>query len=168
MTKKIADLLDEIGLFQEFSYAELEVLGRYLKLEEIIAGEMVFSEGERGNYMFILLSGRVAIFKGGLRHQHLLATEGRGRIIGEMSLLDQEARSASCVAEQNSEILTFTHQSLKKMAVEHPAVAFHFMLFLARLLSRRLRRTSGMVAEYMSELEELHTQEAAAADDETE
>ncbi len=156
MKKTIADLLDEIELFQQFSFAELEILARYLKLEEIQAGEMVFAEGERGNYMFILLSGRVAIFKGGLHHQHLISSEGRGRVIGEMALIDQETRSASCVADENGEILTFTRESLKRLATEQPAVAFHFMFFLARLLSRRLRRTSGMMAEFMSEIEAIH------------
>ena len=154
MTQKIADLLDEIEFFQDFAYNELEVIARYLKLEEVLEGEIVFNEGVRGNYMFILLSGRIAIYKGGVRQQHLISQEGRGRIVGEMALLDHEVRSATCVADQDCELLTFTQESLKKLAAEQPAVAYHFMLFLARLLSKRLRRTSGMMTDFMSELED--------------
>ena len=84
----------------------------------------------------------------------LLSQEGRGRIVGEMSLLDNELRSATCIAEEHCELLTMTQESLKKLAQEHTAVAYHFMLHLARFLSKRLRRVSGMMADYMSELDE--------------
>lgn len=149
MASKIADLLDEIDIFQDFSYAELELLSRYLRLEEIKRGDVVFREGERGNYMMIMLSGRMAIFKGGANAQHLLSYEGRGRIVGEMALIDHELRSATCIAEESCEMLTLTQDSLKKLASEQPAVAYHFMLFMARLLSKRLRRVSGMMADFM-------------------
>jgi len=151
MSTKIADLLDEIELFQDFAYPELEVISRYLRLEDADAKSIIFKEGERGNYMVILLSGRIGIYKGGVRHLQLLSQEGRGRIVGEMSLLDNELRSATCIAEEHCELLTMTQESLKKLAREHTAVAYHFMLHLARFLSKRLRRVSGMMADYMSE-----------------
>jgi CRP/FNR family cyclic AMP-dependent transcriptional regulator len=154
MSTKIADLLDEIELFQDFTYPELEVISRYLSLEDVDAKTVIFKEGERGNYMLILLSGRIGIYKGGVRHMQLLSQEGRGRIVGEMSLLDNELRSATCIAEEAGELLTMTQESLKKLAAAHPAVAYHFMLHLARFLSKRLRRVSGMMADYMSEHEE--------------
>lgn len=153
MSKKIADLLDEIEFFQDFSYGELEVIARYLRLEEVQEGQIVFGEGERGNYMLILLSGRIAIYKGGVHQQHLISKEGRGRIVGEMALLDHETRSATCIADLDCELLTFTQDSLKKLATDQPAIAYHFMLFMAKLLSKRLRRTSGMMTDFMSELD---------------
>ncbi|MBI3230484.1 MAG: cyclic nucleotide-binding domain-containing protein [Burkholderiales bacterium] len=154
MRSKIADLLDEIELFQDFTYTELEIISRYLRLEEADAQATIFKEGERGNYMVILLTGRIGIYKGGVRHLQLLSQEGRGRIVGEMSLLDHELRSATCIAELDCEFLTMTQDSLKKLALEQPAVAYHFMLHLARFLSKRLRRVSGMMADFMSAQEE--------------
>lgn len=146
---KIADLLDGLELFQNFSYAELELIAGYLTLEEVGKTSPVFQEGDPGNYMLIVIEGRIAIFKGGIHGRHLLSTETRGRVIGEMALLDREPRSATCIAETDCELLILTSDNLKKMSVEHPATAYHFLFCLARLVSRRLRRVSGMMADFL-------------------
>jgi CRP/FNR family cyclic AMP-dependent transcriptional regulator len=122
MRSKIADLLDELELFRE---------------------------GDAGNYMFILSSGRIGVFKGGEHGEQLLSHEIRGRIVGEMALLDHEKRSATCIAESDCELLTFTQENLKKLAADHPAIGYHFLFSLARLLSKRLRRASGMMADFL-------------------
>ena len=146
---KIADILDELDLFQDFPYSELEIVGRYLHLEDIVKGAEIFREGDPGTYMLILVEGSISIFKGSEHGRQLLSHEERGRIIGEMAMLDQERRSATCVAETDCELLTLSGEKLKLFAAEHPAVAYRFMFCIARLLSRRLRRVSGMMADFL-------------------
>jgi CRP/FNR family transcriptional regulator, cyclic AMP receptor protein len=146
---KIADILDELDLFQDFPYSELELIGRYLRLEDIVKGAEIFREGEPGDYMLILVQGSITIFKGGENGQRLLSYEGRGRIIGEMTMLDQERRSATCVAETDCELLTLSRENLKNLAADHPGIAYRYMFCIARLLSRRLRRASGMMADFL-------------------
>lgn len=145
----IAELLDGLDLFHEFAYRDLELIAPYMMYEEIGKGEVIFNEGDPGTYMLILISGSIAIFKGGEHGRQLLSHESSGRIVGEMSLLDQERRSATCIAQTNCELLTLNNEALKKLASEHPGVAYHFMSCLARLLSRRLRRASGMMADFL-------------------
>ena len=147
----IADLLDGLDLFQDFAYPELQLIAGYLTLEEVAASKPVFEEGDQGNYMLIVIEGRIAIFKGGEHGRHLLSTETRGRVIGEMAMLDRERRSATCIAETDCELLILTSDNLKKMSVEHPSAAYHFMFALARLVSRRLRRVSGMMADFLDQ-----------------
>jgi CRP-like cAMP-binding protein len=149
MSEQIADLIDGLEFFQGFSYAETKVVSGYLAYVEVAKGETVFNEGDAGNNMLILIDGRISIFKAGESGAHLLSYEGKGRIIGEMALLDRERRSASCIADTPCQLLTLNHDGLERMAREHPAVAYHFMHQLARLLSRRLRRTSGILAEHL-------------------
>jgi CRP/FNR family transcriptional regulator, cyclic AMP receptor protein len=146
---KIADLLDGLDLFKDFAYPELETIGGYLQLEEVAQGTVIFNEGDPGSYMFILVNGRISIFKGGENGGQLLSHETPGRIVGEMSLLDQELRSATCVADTDCELLSLTSENLKKFSVTQPFVAYRFMFCLARLLSRRLRRVSGMMADLL-------------------
>ncbi len=146
---EIADLLDGLELFNVFSYTDLKIIGRHLAFEPKKKGEVVFSEGDPGNYMLILVDGRLSVFKGGENGNHLLSYEGRGRIIGEMALLDQERRSATCMAETDCKMLTLNHERLERMAIESPLLAYRFMFSIARLLSRRLRKTSGMLVEYL-------------------
>lgn len=150
MNINVADVLDGLELFQEFSYPELKVIGRYLTQVRKKQGDVVFAEGEPGDDMLILVDGRLSIFKGGENGTHLLCHEGRGRIVGEMALLDHERRSATCVADSDCEMLILNGEGLRCMAAETPLLAYRFMFSLAKLLSRRLRRTSGMLVEFLA------------------
>ncbi len=150
MTINAADVLDGLELFREFSYAELKVISRFLSQIEKRKGEVVFAEGDPGEHMLILVEGRLSIFKGGEHGSHLLCHEGRGRIVGEMALLDRERRSATCTADTDCIMFTLNDGGLRQMADEAPLLAYRFMFNLAKLLSRRLRRTSGMLVEYLS------------------
>jgi CRP-like cAMP-binding protein len=120
---------------------------------ELQQNAVVFNEGDVGDHMLILVEGSLAIFKGGELGRHLLSYEGRGRVVGEMALLDQERRSATCVASADCVLLTFDITSLDQLSRENPAIAYRFMAALARLLSRRLRRTSGMLVEYLGDVQ---------------
>ncbi|MES2295834.1 MAG: cyclic nucleotide-binding domain-containing protein [Pseudomonadota bacterium] len=146
---KVADILDELDLFKDFRYCELEIVARYLRLEDVVKGAHIFREGEPGTYMLILVDGKITIYKGGEHGQHLLSHEGRGRIIGEMAMLDHERRSATCVAETDCQLLTLSEENLKNMAADHPGVAYRFMHCIACMLSRRLRRLSGLMADFI-------------------
>lgn len=150
MTIHVADVLDGLELFREFSYAELKVIGRFLTQISKKQGEVVFAEGDPGDTMLILAEGKLSIFKGGEHGSHLLCHEGRGRIVGEMALLDRERRSATCMADTDCTMFTLSEAGLHEMAEEAPLLAYRFMFNLAKLLSRRLRRTSGMLVEYLS------------------
>ncbi|MBS1189042.1 MAG: Crp/Fnr family transcriptional regulator [Rhodocyclaceae bacterium] len=151
MPQKLADLIDGLDFFQDFSYKEIETLSRYLSQTRVDKGEVIFNEGDPGSFMLILIEGRISIYKAGENGTHLLSYEGRGRLIGEMALLDRERRSAQCVADTPCELLTIDHESLDRLSVEFPLLAYRFMFSLARLLSKRLRRTSGMLAEYLTD-----------------
>jgi CRP-like cAMP-binding protein len=149
MTNAIADVLDGLELFREFSYAELKQIGRYLGWENKKQGDVIFAEGDEGNYMLILVEGKLSVFKGGEHGSQLLCHEGKGRIVGEMALLDRERRSATCKADVDCELLILHEDGLRRMTAESPQLAYRFMFNLARLLSRRLRRTSGMLVEFL-------------------
>lgn len=151
MSEKIADLLDELEIFKNFSFGELKILARYMIYRELKKDDGVFNEGDVGDYMLILVEGSLAIVKGGEHGRHLLSYEGKGRVVGEMALLDHERRSATCVASSDCTLLTFSSESLDQLAKDSPGIAYRFMVTLARLLSRRLRRTSGMLVEYLSD-----------------
>lgn len=148
---KIADILDNLELFQgKFAYPELEVLGRYMIFRTAERGEVIFHEGEPGDYMLILVDGRMEVSKSGDGGLHLLSYEGRGRVLGEMALIDHEPRSATCVAATACELLSLNEESLERLVESNPLIAFKLVHLLARLLSRRLRRTSGLLADFLN------------------
>lgn len=146
---RIADLLDGLDFVSDFAFPELEILAKYLTHHAMLRGAIIFEEGNPGDFLLIVIEGRISIYKSGEHGRQLLSTEMRGRVIGEMAMIDQEARSATCVAETDCEVLILTHNNLLCMAKAHPHTAYHFMSNLARILSRRLRRTSGLMADFL-------------------
>lgn len=147
MHRKIADLLDGLILFKDFGYPELETVSRFLTQLQVAKGAYVFREGDPGDSLLVLVEGRVAIIKQGEQGPQTLCHEGPGRTIGEMALLDRERRSASCLAEADCELLAMDQTALERLAMNYPLLAYRFMFCLAQQLSRRLRRTSGELAE---------------------
>lgn len=149
MPEEIADLLRYLEFFQGYTEAHLEIISRYLAHNTVPKGAILFREGEPGSFMLFIVEGQVSVYRdteNGANHR--LTQEGRGRTVGEMALVGHSARSATCVADCACDILVMTDQSLARLVADHPAVAFEFAMSLARLLSKRLRRTSGELADF--------------------
>jgi len=147
----IADILDELDLFQGlFAYPELECLGSYMNFYNVAKEDIIFSEGDKGTNMIILIDGKMMVSKAGDGGMHLLSYEGKGRVLGEMALIDHEPRSATCVAATDCEMVSLSIDALEKLVAAHPPIAYKLMFVLARLLSRRLRRTSGLLADFVN------------------
>lgn len=146
-----AELLDETGLFEGMAWGELEVLGRHMAVHEADPGHLLFTEGEAGSGMFILVRGKIETFKDGEQGQAVIAIDGSGKAIGEMALIDGEPRSATCIVRETSLLLTLTRDGFDKLSRMHPAIGLRLAVRLAKLLSRRLRATSGRLIDYLGE-----------------
>ncbi len=147
MPPKIADLIDGLSFFKDFRYPELETVSRYFSRLSLAKGAVLFNEGDPGDSLFVLVKGRMAIVKASDQGPQILCHESGGRTIGEMALLDHEKRSATCLAEDDCELLSLDQAALERMAREVPGLAYRFMYCMAQQLSRRLRRTSGELAD---------------------
>jgi CRP/FNR family cyclic AMP-dependent transcriptional regulator len=157
--------LSPITLFSELTPAELDVIANRLKRQFFAADEVIFEQGERGDAMFIIRSGRVKIYSQGEGGKELtLNVYGEGDFFGEFSLIDGEPRSASAAAIERTEALVLRHQDLTAILSEHAEIAISLM----RGLVARLRYTTeyaedlaflsvyGRVATRLMELMERH------------
>lgn len=102
-------------------------------------GEIVFREGDTGDGMFLIWSGRAAIVKGGLDNPVVLAFRWPGEIFGEMALLDNQPRSATVVALDHLRLLEINRQRFDQLLREAPNISRSIM----EILSARLRRMSN-------------------------
>jgi CRP/FNR family transcriptional regulator, cyclic AMP receptor protein len=148
--KTICEMLDGTELFGGLAWAEIETLSGFVTAHEADGGCELFAEGEPGSAMFVLVHGRVETRKEDESRQvTVIATESAGRSIGEMALVDGEPRSASCVVTEPSLLLCLTRENFHQLGKRHPALALHVALHIARLMSRRLRATSGRLVDYL-------------------
>ena len=111
----------------------LRLLARRGELKRFRKGHVLIEEGERGDTIFIILSGRVRVFGSGDKDREITyGTYCVGEYVGEMSL-DGGPRSASVVAIEPCECVMLTRQTLQQHIVERPEFAFE-------LLSKVIRR----------------------------
>ena len=149
--RELVAMMAEADLLSALGTREAEALAPHLKAYEADSGCPLFREGEPGQHMCFLVSGRLRIVKeSGHDGPVEVAGSSRLRVVGEMALIDGEPRSASCVATEPSVLLLLTREGFAKLGEERPALALKLMAGIAKLLSRRLRMTSGQLVDLLA------------------
>lgn len=106
-------------------------LGRVYSDDEIIC-----KEGEKGEVMYVIQSGKVKITKKTPSGDHKIATLEKGEIFGEMALFDRLPRSATATASGNARVLSIDKKKLFSTINRDPTLAFN----LLKTMSQRTRR----------------------------
>jgi CRP/FNR family cyclic AMP-dependent transcriptional regulator len=123
-------------------------------------GQVLIAEGEVSDWMLILLVGTVDVDKrrvGAGFNSHdpsdttRLAVLREGAVIGEMSMLDGEPRSASCRALSVVEAAVLTRGAVGGLVSSHPAVAAKLLVKLTQLLAQRLRNISSQLVKVLQD-----------------
>ncbi len=110
----------------------LRLLAQRGELKRYRKGHRLIEEGEYGQTIFIILSGRVRVFSSGERDREITyGTYGAGEYIGEISL-DGGPRSASVVTIEPCECAVVTRQTLTQHIAEHPEFAFDLLAKVIR------------------------------------
>ena len=111
---------------------------------EVSRGEVLFHEGEPGDRLYVIRSGKIKL---GRRsndgRENLLAILGPGEMFGELSLFDPGPRTATATVVADGSILELGHLELIAWLEANPTVAKH----LLGALARRLRRTNEALAD---------------------
>jgi len=138
--QEACEMIAGMQLFSDLAWPDVESLAAFVQCYEVAAGTLIFSEGEPGNYLCLLVSGQIEILKedhDGLPRQLVVIT--RGKTVGEMSIVDGEPRSASCIALTDSVLLLLTRENYQRLIKERPALAVTILSKVAKLMSQRLR-----------------------------
>lgn len=147
---QICDMIAETQLFADLDWKDVQGLANYVQCYRVEAGTVVFNEGDAGNYMCLLVQGQVEVLKSdqeGSPHRIVLVT--KGKTVGEMSIIDGEPRSATCIATQESVLLLLTKDNFARIIHDRPGLAVQILAKLAKLMSQRLRGVSGQLVEFL-------------------
>ena len=116
--------------------------------EHYTKGEKLFDEGADAVALFLLADGAVDIVKKTQSGTTTLATLHKGSIVGEMSLLTKEKRSATAlVSSERATTLKISWKDFEELLTQNPACAYKLMYALARVLAARLRNINARLAE---------------------
>ena len=144
-----ASALRDIGLFGALSDDVLEHLAASLKTRRVQAGESIFREGEPAREMYVVLDGEFEVVKKSRRGRDTrVAILGPADAFGEMSVIDMQNRSASVRALAPSRLLRMTTEDMDSLYRFDLKAYALIVLNIARDLSRRLRVTDGILADF--------------------
>ena len=119
----IIKALSRITPFNHLSMANLEVLSDLTEIAQYSKGTLIIKEGEIGDRAYILVSGKVKIFKENAQAETILKIAGIGEVFGEIALIDGLPRSASVVAEEDAIIFFLTKKNFLYFIKKNPEVA---------------------------------------------
>jgi CRP-like cAMP-binding protein len=137
-----ADILRSFALFSELEAPELDlVLGASRRLR-FPKNNTVFQEGEPGDFLLILVKGRVRVMLLGEGGQEaMINVLDPPALLGEVALLDEAPRSATVITIEPAEFLQITRAPFMALIKNHPGIALKIMAGLAR----SLRKTTEQV-----------------------
>jgi CRP/FNR family transcriptional regulator, cyclic AMP receptor protein len=147
---KIHGLITFSPLFENFNMAEIRLLTNFMLVYRANTGAEVIREGEAGDFMILLIEGKIEVFKQDRWNApRLIAVIAPGQSLGEMSMIDGEPRFASCIASEPCLFAVLTRGSLARIILEQPILGAKILMELVLMLSQRLRQTSSKLIAYM-------------------
>jgi HEAT repeat protein len=136
--------LKQVPLFSQLSLEQLEAVQQISSEVEYLANETIVKEGEPGGELYLLIDGKVRIYKGyGTRKETLLSSVNAISYFGEMAALDDQPRSATVIAAERSRMLRLDGESLKELIRQMPEISLEIM----RILTGRVRRAESRLTE---------------------
>ncbi len=131
--------LRRIKIFADMDERQLASFLQYMEVVKLLPNASVFSKGEQGDAMFLVLQGevRARVMIGG--RESTLSTMGVGECFGELAVIDESPRSADVLANVESVLLKISAGALKRVFQEAPALAAPFLLALNKTITSRVR-----------------------------
>ena len=144
-------------MLQDFTPAEVDVLGSLMLHVRARPGQMLIVEGDANDWMMLLLQGTVDIGKRigpeaepEVRGDNTrLAVLRTGSVLGEMSMFDGEPRYASCWALSEVEAAVLDRAAVARLIKARPDIGAKLLVALTQLLAQRLRNTSSQLVKVL-------------------
>ncbi len=140
----LAAELARIPLLAGLDTDELDVLASRAFVRRLARGQILFSEGEPSDHLFLVRSGRLRVVLASAHGEELvLSVCGPGESLGELSVLDREPRSATVDALEPSELIAIAGEDARTLLDTNPKA----LRAVAVALASGMRRLSGTAAD---------------------
>ena len=143
--------LKKVPLFANLPSEHLAKIAAIAGERTVKSNEKIFSEGDVGTEMFLIMSGRVRISKmvPGVGEEALAILEP-GSYFGEMALIDDTPRSADAIAHIPCSLWVIQKADLEELMFLHKDLAYELLWTFVRTLSSRLRETNDKIKAFFA------------------
>jgi CRP/FNR family transcriptional regulator len=138
------DLIRRVPLFATLSEDEFKSLEPIFQVKNYRKSQIIFMEEETGNYMYIVLAGKVKVTKTtSTGKETILAIHQSGDFFGEMALLDGKTAPATVSAMEDCRIASIHHSDFQRMLMSNEKVVHQ----IVQVLCARLRQVWAQVQD---------------------
>lgn len=157
--REIFAVLRPLPVFAALSDEQISTLVGGAAMQAYTTGEVLVREGDHGSSLFVIRSGRVRIDKsleGGT--STTMARMGSGDFFGEMSLLTGEPRTASIIAEDETEVVVVSKEAFAPVLTADTGI----LVGLSAALESRARNLAERLADLPAAAGQARTAQASA------
>lgn len=138
------ELLSNAEIFKDFEGETLAELVQAAESRSFSRGGVIFTEGDEGTELFVVVSGRIAIANRSIDgRESVVALMERGDLFGDMALFDGRARSAEARALEPSDVIAIPFDLLRSIYETKPELLWN----VVEMLAVRLRNTDEQLAD---------------------
>ena len=137
------EVLKGMQMFRYLSYKELVRVGNIAETIDVEADKVIFSQGQPGDAMYVVLSGTVRLTKGTTAVTDLT----RGHHFGEMALVDRSVRSLTATTTEKTQLVVIHRKDFYEIMKREPASAVKMLWSFVQVLGARLRKTTNDLSD---------------------
>ncbi len=142
------EILKNVEIFQGQSDEHLDLIAAEMKICSHKSGDMLFREGDSGDELFIIISGKVSVFITDNEKEEVVLSElGEGSYFGEMSIIEEAPRSASCRVIEDGEFLVLHSSDFFRITRTLPGPAVKIMNNMLSIIVGRLMSTGAFITQ---------------------
>jgi len=137
--------LSNVPYFSHLNQEELNIINNITRVKKFKKDEIIFFEGEIGNYIYIIKSGKVKMLKMNQNgDEQILNIFKNDDILAEVILFDKENYPATAIALTGVELYSINSKKLSKIFLNHPQITVKVM----KVMSSRLRRAQQNIRDF--------------------
>lgn len=141
-----ADDLRRVPLFSDLSEGELVRFADVTREREYPRNSVILFEDDPGDALYVVSSGQVkVVLIGEDGREVILSVLGDGDFFGDMSLIDDEPRSAHVIAMKDSRLLVLRRDDFQQQIQQHPDLALKLLKVMVQRLRRADVKIGGLV-----------------------
>ena len=142
--------LGKVPFFNGLSNEDVQLLSKKFTPVTLSGDTVIFDQGDRANYLYILLSGKVSIrFKPHDGEILPVAEISEGEVFGWSAALGRDVYTSCAVTLSESEALSIRGNDLRELCTTHPETGVLILERLASVIAERLKNTHKKVVELL-------------------
>jgi len=143
--------LRQLGVLQHMRDEQIFKLSKFVRVEQIAAGDSLFKENDRSMDFYVVKDGRINVSKETPFGPQMLAVIERDQILGEMNFIDRAHRSTDAVAVTAASCYTFSFSALDQMMDDDKEIAVGLHWAFWRSLSEKVRDANDQLKNFFQE-----------------